>query len=216
VTGKANIDVNSRCWSFFNAVNTRNAAIDFTQPTGGCMALTQRLSRLLSALAIFTQSKHTLPEAWTLYGIATTVVADLGARIEQSNDLTPHATLGEMHDGSNPKAELFAVDERDLRCFKFVLTVTLVFNGVLSTHYPDCEDLAKFRQRYTNATSSKAKHPMAMGVGFMGQFLGNVWAIEDETTAPQAAWDMYGTSIATKPSSAFSQKLEDMLESLLL
>jgi hypothetical protein len=97
-----------------------------------------------------------------------------------------------------------------------VLTVTLVFNGVLSTHYPDCEDLAKFRQRYTNATSSKAKHPMAMGVGFMGQFLGNVWAIEDETTAPQAAWDMYGTSIATKPSSAFSQKLEDMLESLLL
>jgi hypothetical protein len=215
VTGKANIDANSRCWSFFNAVNARNATIRYTQPTGGCIALTQRLSRLLSALAIFTQSEHTLPEVWTLYGIATSVVADLSARINQPDDLKPHSRLGDSLDGSNTKPELFAVDERDLRCFKFAVTLTLIFNGVLSTHFPNCDDLAKFRQRFTNATSSKAEQLMPMGVGFMGHFLSNVWAIGEETTASQEAWDTYGPKSATRRSIAFSQRLENTLESLL-
>jgi hypothetical protein len=214
VTGKANVDANSRCWSFFNAVNARTATIRFTQPTGESPALFQRLSLLLFELAIFFRSNQALSDVWRLYGIATTVIADFSARISQSNDLTPHATLGDSHDGTGAKPESFAVDERDLRGFKFALTLTLIINGTLSIHYPDRDDLVKFRQQFTNAIPSKAELLMPMGVGFMGQFLSNVWAIED-TTAPQEAWDTYGTDFATRRSNAFSQKLEGTLESLL-
>jgi hypothetical protein len=196
-------------------VNARTATIRFTQPTGESLALTQRLSRLLFDLAIFFRSEHTLSDIWTLYGTATTVIADLSARISQSNDSTPHSTLGDLHDGTGAKPEPFAVDERDLRGFKFALTLTLIINATLSAHYPDCDDLTKFRQRFANATSSKAELLMPMGVGFMGQFLSNVWAIGEETTAPQEAWDIYGTDSAARRSNAFSQKLEGTLESLL-
>jgi hypothetical protein len=196
-------------------VNARTATIRFTQPTGESLALTQRLSRLLFDLAIFFRSEHRLSDVWTLYGTATTVIADLSARIDQSNDSVPHSTLGDLHDGTGAKPEPFAVDERDLRGFKFALTLTLIINATLNAHFPDCDDLTKFRQRFANATSSKAELLMPMGVGFMGQFLSNVWAIGEETTAPQEAWDIYGTESAARRSNAFSQKLEGTLESLL-
>lgn len=105
-----------------------------------------------------------------------------------------------------------------MRGFKFALTLTLIMNGVLSIHYPDCEDLADFRRKFTDETlppSAKAGQLMPMGAGFVSMFLDHVWAIEYDAADTSAAWDIYGTGSAKERSTAFSKRLENTLESLL-
>jgi hypothetical protein len=105
-----------------------------------------------------------------------------------------------------------------MRGFKFALTLTLIMNGVLSVHYPDSEDLASFRRRFTDETlppPAKAGQLMPMGAGFVSMFLDHVWAVEYEAANIPAAWDIYGKGSANERSTAFSKRLENTLESLL-
>ena len=211
------IDTSSRCWNFFQKVNAQSSTLCINSPAGEPLALTQRLSRLLLALAQFFRSRQTLSEVWTLYNTATAVVADLSMQAKQSSDLV-HGTPPGSQDAVVSSSEHVVADSRGMRGFKFALTLTLIMNGVLSTHYPQLKSLAEFRSQFTNDASQpsiKAEQLMPMGAGFMGIFFDHVWAIEDQAAEVQAAWDIYGTDTAKRRSNTFSKKLEHTLESLL-
>ena len=156
-----------------------------------------------------------MSEVWTLYNTATAVVLDLSMQTKQARG-SAHEMLTCSREVVDPESEHAVADIRGMRVFKFALTLTLIMNGVLSTHYPHSESLAGFRNRFANeAISKKAEHLMPMGTGFMGIFFDHVWAIEDQTDGVSAAWDIYGTEAASRGSTTFSKRLEDTLESLL-
>lgn len=185
------------------------------------MGLMQRLCRLLSALANFFRSEQTLSDVWTMYNICANVVKDLSPQDDLVNAMALHEMSACSHDAigsiSERHAYATAASQR-MRGFKFALTLTLIMNGVLSIHYPDCEDLADFRRRFTDETlppSAKAEQLMPMGAGFVSMFLDHVWAIEYDAADAPAAWDIYGTGIVKERSTAFSKRLENTLESLL-
>lgn len=211
------IDVSSRCWSFFQNVNAQCATLSITSPIGESLVLTQRLSRLLLAIADFFRSKQTLSEVWTLYKISTAVVEDLSQQSVETSVAASCAALDSAHDDVGSRSEHVMVGGQGMRGFKFALTLTLIMNGVLSTHFPDCKSLADFRRRFTNETFSMPVNLgqlMPMGTGFMGMFFDHVWAMEDQT-ASQAGWDTCGTRTASIRSTTFSRKLENTLEALL-
>ena len=216
-----NIDASSRCWSFFKKVNAQSSSLRIASPAGEPLDLTQRLCQLLSALAYFFRSEQTLSEVWTLYHVSKTVVADLSLQAKQMSAMALHQTPANSHNAIGSRSEEFThvtAANQSVRGFKFALTLTLIMNGVLSTHYPDSESLAEFRRQFTKEAlppSTKAGQLMPMGAGFVGMFLDHVWAIEDETAEVPAAWDIYGKETANKQSTAFSKRLEDTLESLL-
>lgn len=212
---KIAIDANSQCWSFYNTVNARTATVHFAQPNREPMALTQRLSRLLLALAEFFRSKRTLCEVLMLWQTAKEVVIDFSAQVNQSSDTSSHATLGNPQDDLGTGNKLVAVGDRDLRAFKLALTLTLIINGVLSARFPERHDLTDFRREFANEISLKDAQLMPLGTGFIGIFLSHVWAIEEETKHSQAAWDMDGTEFAPRRSTTFFRNLENTLESLL-
>lgn len=148
-----NIDTSSPCWSFFRKVNARSSTLTITSPAGQPLDLTQKLSRLLSALAYFLRSEHTLSEVWTMYNICATVVADLSLQVKQVGNMASHETPADSRDTVSSKSEESArvtAANQNMRGFKFALTLTLIMNGVLSTHYPDSEGLASFRRRFTD------------------------------------------------------------------
>ena len=221
VLGQININTSSPCWSFFQKVNSRSSTLRITSPAGEPLGLTERLGRLLSALAYFFRSDQTLPEVWKMYNIATAVVTDLSMEVKQTNAMTSHETPADPHDATSSNSEEHThakAANQSMRGFKFALTLTLIMNGVLSTHYPDCEKLANFRRQFTDETlppSAKAGQLMPMGAGFVGMFLDHVWAIEDDAADVPAAWDIYGKGLANERSSAFSRRLEKTLESLI-
>lgn len=216
-----NIDTSSPCWSFFRKVNARSSTLTITSPAGEPLDLTQKLSRLLSALAYFLRSEQTLSEVWTMYNICATVVADLSLQVKQVDDMASHETPADSRDAVSSRPEESArvtAANQNMRGFKFALTLTLIMNGVLSTHYPDSEGLASFRRRFTDEAvqpSAKAEQLMPMGAGFVGMFLDHVWAMEAGVTDAPAAWDIYGKALANERSNAFSKRLEHTLESLL-
>jgi hypothetical protein len=150
-----------------------------------------------------------------MYNIAATVVADLSLQAKQINGTTSQGIPAASHDAISSSAKAV---RQSMRSFKFALTLTLIMNGVLSTHYPDCEKLANFRREFTDDTlppTAKAGQLMPMGAGFMGMFFDHVWAIEYNAADTPAAWDIYGKGIANERSTAFSRRLEDTLESLI-
>lgn len=213
---KIAIDASSRCWSFYNTVNARTATVHFTQPTGEPLELTQRLSRLLLALAEFFRSKRTLCEVSTLWQIAKEVVIDFSAQVKQSSETSPHAMLqGDPGTGN----KLAAAGGRDLRAFKLALTLTLIINGTLSARFPERHDLMDFRRQFAHEIHLKEAQLMPLGTGFVGLFLSHVWAIEAETKCSQAALEMElemdGREFASQRSTTFFQNLENTLESLL-
>jgi hypothetical protein len=211
------IDTSSPCWSFFRKVNAQSSTLCITPPVGESLALTQRLSRLLLALAQFFRSRQTLSEVWTLYNAATAVVADLSLQTKQASGLVC-GTLPSSQDTIHWRSEHLVADHQGRRGFKFALTLTLIMNGVLSTHYPQSQSLANFRNRFTNdceAVPAKAEQLMPMGAGFMGMFFDHVWAVGARAAEAPAAWDMYGTETVNRQSTTFSKRLETTLESLL-
>jgi hypothetical protein len=216
-----NIDTSSPCWSFFIRVNARSSTLRITSLAGEPLGLTERLGRLLSALAYFFRSDQTLSEVWKMYNIAITVVADLSLQVKQMDGMASHELPADPHDATSSRSEEHAnvkAANQSMRGFKFALTLTLIMNGVLSTHYPDCEKLANFRRDFTDETlppSAKAGQLMPMGAGFVGMFLDHVWAIEDDAADTPAAWDVYGKGLANERSTAFSRRLEKTLESLI-
>lgn len=212
---KLDVDANSRCWRFYDTVNARTATLSLTQPAGTSLVFTQRLSRLLVAVAAFFRSKRTPSEVWTLYETSTAVVADLSVQSHHLNDLASHATLESVRLDPGTSYEIAGVGDKDLRGFKFALTLTLVMNGVLREVFPENNSLANFKQQFTSRLPLKGEQLMPIAAGFMGMFLSHVWAIDDETAALQAAWDIYGTESAARRSIAFSQRLESSLKSLL-
>ena len=156
-----------------------------------------------------------------MYNICATVVADLSSQIKKVDDLASHATPAEPNDAvssrSGEPARVPAANQ-NMRGFKFALTLTLIMNGVLSTHYPDSEGLASFRRRFTDEAvppSVKAGQLMPMGAGFVGMFLDHVWATKAGAADAPAAWDIYGKGLANERSTAFFKRLEHTLESLL-
>ena len=185
------------------------------------MDLTQKLSRLLSALAYFLRSEQTLSEVWKMYKICATVVVDLSLQVKQLDVTASHKTPADSHDPISSRSEELkhvTAAKQSMRGFKFALTLTLIMNGVLSTHYPDSEGLANFRRKFTDEAfppATKAGQLMPMGAGFVGMFLDHVWAMEAGAVDAPAPWDIYGKGLANERSTAFSKRLEHTLESLL-
>ena len=216
-----NIDTSSPCWSFFRKVNAQSSTLHITSPAGEPLDLTQKLSRLLSALAYFLRSEQTLSEVWKMYNICATVVADLSLQVKQADVMASRGPPADSHGAVSSRCEGPAhviVASQSMRGFKFALTLTLIMNGVLSTHHPDCEDLARFRSQFTDEAvppSAKAGQLMPMGAGFVGMFLDHVWAMEAGAADAPAPWDIYGKGFANERSTAFSKRLEQTLESLL-
>lgn len=216
-----NIDTSSPCWSFFRKVNARSSTLSITSPAGEPLDLTQKLSRLLSALAYFLRSEQTLSEVWKMYKICATVVADLSLQVKQLDVTASHKTPADSHDPISSRSEELkhvTAAKQSMRGFKFALTLTLIMNGVLSTHYPDSEGLANFRRKFTDEAfppATKAGQLMPMGAGFVGMFLDHVWAMEAGAVDAPAPWDIYGKGLANERSTAFSKRLEHTLESLL-
>lgn len=218
IFGKADIQPDCRCWSFFRKVNAQTATVGFLEPTGESLALVQRLSRLLLALGEFFRSNQALTDVWRLYNVATSVVTDLSREIQAMKDAASHALIALSEAGYGAQPEFIGVSNYGLRAFKFALTLTLIMNHTLSVHNPQSVSLKEFRRQHTNEVlpiSTKSGQLAPMGVGFMGVFLSHVWEIENETTSRRAAWDLYGTEQARKRSTTFSAKLEGSLESLL-
>jgi hypothetical protein len=196
-------------------VNAQSATLCITPPAGEQLALTQRLSRLLLALAQFFRSGQILSEVWTLYNTATAVVADLSMRAKEASD-QPHATLSNSESDVDTRSERRMSGCQGLRGFKFALTLTLLINRVLGTHFPRSKSLADFRHQFANeALPTNAEQLMPKGAGFMGTFLDHIWATEDQTTEAPGAWDSLGAETANRRSITFSKKLESTLESLL-
>lgn len=152
-----------------------------------------------------------------MYDTAADVVDGLSREIHANQDAS-HAPLVDLQDDHEVRSELLPVNRHALRAFKFALTVTLIMNATLSTHYPNDVSLRDFRRRYTDDAMSivmKGGQLAPMGVGFIGVFLSHVWAIENETAQHPEPWDIYGTGCATKRSTTFSKRLEGSLESML-
>jgi hypothetical protein len=171
---KLDINSESPCWSFYRAANARIATIKFTQPAGRSLTLMPRLSRLLLALANFFRAEQILSDIWILYRGATTVVTDLSVHLIQSNDLASDTIRGHCAHGPVTGPRCGGAGSQDIHGFKFALTLTLIINGVLSSHYSDNEDLADFRRRYSNdkfSISEETEQLMPIGAGFMSLFL---------------------------------------------
>jgi len=214
-----NVDASSRCWTFYNSVICQTTAIDVSGSTGPEHALTRRLAKLVSAIADFLLSSRSVSELWRLYRAATTLVAELSPRCDQTHAAEDASIRATPASGMPP--ETLTSNRRDTRCFTFALTNALLMNAVLSVHYPEATELASFRQQYASKVlplSMKPGQLKPIGAGFVGVFLGHVWDTDPGkmTGGGQSIPDtLDGTNSASHRSTAFSRRLESTLQGML-
>lgn len=189
----------------------------------GELALTQRLSRVLSGLSVYLLSARSVVELWHFYITVTAVVAELSQRIGRTRDLLspPSATTSEQQpsaQGTLP--DLARLYEYDKRSYSLSLTVALLMSDVLRIHYPDVPDLTNFRRQYASDVpelATQAGHLKPIGAGFVGLYLSAVWTVSE--VPGQVGAEPPGTSIEGEAKAqrlaGLEEKLEETLQTLL-
>ena len=212
-----NVNKSSRCWNLYNSVISQTSIMNISQSAGSEFALTQRLAKLIGAIADFLLSPRSVSELWRLYRVAATLVAEFSQRCDRTytRDASPDPT-------SELPPEPTPADRLDTRCFIFALTNALLMNAVLSVHYPNATELTEFRASHASRVlplSMKSSQLKPIGAGFVGVYLSHVWDTDFEEFAAgggrETGSDGRGSDSAVRRSVAFSGRLEGTLQGML-
>lgn len=206
------IDEASRCWSFYNKTVAETAAMTCSESSSPLTTMTTELSQLFAGLSDFLLSKRSLAELWTFYMIATLIVTAFDQRPHRAGSENRQPSQGSSHDTKrSTQAPASIQRETGTPSYRFCLTIALLMNNVLYTHYPDAPDLISFRQKYSDDIVQLSSDPgklKPIGAGLVGIYLGAFWIANAERR------DSAAEPGCQRPRpNEFSQVLEQALQS---
>lgn len=173
--------------------------------------LTTELSQLFAGLSDFLLSERSLAELWTFYMIATVIVTAFDQRPHRATSENTQPSQTSSHDPKrSTQAPASIQHETGTPSYRFCLTIALLMNNVLYSHYPDAPDLVSFRQKYSDDIVQLSSDPgklKPIGAGLVGIYLGAFWTANAERRDSAA-----DSGCQQRKSSEFSQVLEQALQ----